>query len=173
MNDAVRGAVSGLGGAEETRRRLMARAIVGLLGVAGAVVSIPILAYLLSPLLNPAPNVWRDVGGVDDFRLGEMKLVDFEEPSPLPWAGQTARTAAWVRRTGPASFIAFGVNCTHLGCPVNWLAEAGIFVCPCHGGVYYADGRVAAGPPPRPLFRYDIRVQNGRVQILARPLQLR
>ena len=62
-------------------------------------------------------------------------------------------------------FIAFSAHCTHLGCPVRWMPEANLFLCPCHGGVYYGDGKVAAGPPPRPLFRFEVRVQDGQVQI--------
>jgi menaquinol-cytochrome c reductase iron-sulfur subunit len=87
------------------------------------------------------------------------------DPSPLPWAGITAKNAVWLRRESDTSFIAFAANCTHLGCPVRWMEGAELFMCPCHGGVYYKDGNVAAGPPPRPLFRYDVRVENGEVQI--------
>ena len=64
-----------------------------------------------------------------------------------------------------AEFIAFSVNCTHLGCPVRWLQDADLFMCPCHGGVYYFDGTVAAGPPPKPLIRYDVRTANDQVEI--------
>jgi len=84
----------------------------------------------------------------------------------------TARSAAWLRRVNDGTFIAFSVNCTHLGCPVRWLAEASLFMCPCHGGVYYADGTVAAGPPPLPLRRYPVRVQNGEVQIQTSPIPI-
>jgi menaquinol-cytochrome c reductase iron-sulfur subunit len=59
------------------------------------------------------------------------------------------------------------VQCTHLGCPVSWLAGARLFMCPCHGGVYYPDGRVAAGPPPEPLPRYPVRVRNGQVELMV------
>jgi len=132
--------------------------------------SVPIVAYLLSPLIHPVRNVWRDVGWVDDFKVGDTAQVAFQEPSPLPWAGQTAKTAMWLRRTGETGFTAFAVTCTHLGCPVSWQAQARLFLCPCHGGVYYADGRVAAGPPPRPLPQYDVRIQGGRVEIMTQPL---
>ena len=81
-------------------------------------------------------------------------------------------TAAWLRRTDASEFVAFAVNCTHLGCPVKWLTDASLFMCPCHGGVYYKDGSVAAGPPPRPLPQYPVRVRNGQVEILASPLPL-
>jgi menaquinol-cytochrome c reductase iron-sulfur subunit len=42
-------------------------------------------------------------------------------------------------------------------------------MCPCHGGVYYQDGTVAAGPPPLPLPRYQVRVRNGQVEIQTNP----
>jgi menaquinol-cytochrome c reductase iron-sulfur subunit len=155
-----------------SRRRVLSRVSLGLSGLAAAVVSVPIVAYLLSPLLQPPLEDWRDLGPVDSFRIGETVEVALDEPSSLPWAGQTARTAVWLRRTGAADFTAFGLNCTHLGCPVNWRPGAELFLCPCHGGVYYADGSVAGGPPPRPLVQYTIRIGSGnQVQVLTRPLQ--
>ena len=148
-----------------TRRRFLNGIILGLGGLAGAVVTVPIVGYLLSPILKPVPEVWRDLGSVDQFTIGETVLVSFEEPSPLPWAGQTAKTAAWLRRNDLSQFTAYDVNCTHLGCPVRWLQDAELFLCPCHGGVYDFDGNVAGGPPPKPLFRYDVRIRDGRVEL--------
>jgi menaquinol-cytochrome c reductase iron-sulfur subunit len=154
-----------------SRRRFLSRVSLALSGLAGAVVSVPIIAYLLSPLLEPAPSEWRDLGLVENFGIGQTVEVAYDEPSPLPWAGQTARTAVWLRRNTDVDFIAFGINCTHLGCPVNWEAAAGLFLCPCHGGVYYADGSVAGGPPPRSLTRLATRIiDTNRVQVQTRPL---
>jgi Rieske Fe-S protein len=42
-----------------------------------------------------------------------------------------------------------------------------LFMCPCHGGVYYADGERASGPPPRGLFRCAWRVRRGRLEVQA------
>ena len=103
---------------------------------------------------------WEKGPGVD--KTVNVTVID---PSPLPWAGVTAKSAVWLRRESDAGFIAFSANCTHLGCPVRWMEGAELFMCPCHGGVYYSDGNVAAGPPPRPLFRYDVRVENGEVKM--------
>ena len=106
------------------------------------------------------------VGGKpDDFQIGKTVAVTVTDPSSLPWAGVTAKSGVWLRRVSENDFIAFSANCTHLGCPVRWLEGADLFMCPCHGGVYYSDGAVAAGPPPKPLFRYDVRVENGEVQM--------
>ena len=152
-----------------SRRRFLSRVSLAMSGLIGAVLSVPIVAYLLSPLINRAPSTWVTIGSVDQFGVGQTVLVTYDDPSPLPWAGQTARTSVWLRRTGEARFTAFAVNCTHLACPVNWLQEAGLFLCPCHGGVFYADGTVAGGPPPRPLTQYDVRIVGDDVQLLSRP----
>ena len=145
---------------------------IGMAGLAGVVVSVPILAYLFSPLIKPAKPVWRSLGPIDTFKQGETVEVSIQDPSSVPWAGQTAKTAVWVRRTGEQDFTVFAITCTHLGCPVNWVDGAQLFLCPCHGGVYYADGTVAGGPPPRPLFRYETRIQNGNVEIKTRKLPI-
>ena len=154
------------------RRAFLSWLTSGIGALSGAVVAVPILSYLLSPLLNPTPRVWIGLGPVTSFKVGETVEASYNDPSPLPWAGQTAKTALWLRRTAEDSFTAFAVNCTHLGCPVGWQAQAELFVCPCHGGVYYADGSVASGPPPHALARYDTRIQNGQVEILSRPLPI-
>lgn len=167
---AMPGPLADSAAALASRRRFLSRLSLALAGLAGAVVSVPIVAYLLSPLLNPVRQVWRSVGRVDSFQIGNTVEVAFQEPSSVPWAGQTALTAAWLRRESQDQFTAFAIYCTHLGCPVSWRATAELFLCPCHGGVYYADGRVAGGPPPRPLVRYDVRIQDGEVQLLTRPL---
>ncbi len=155
---------------DTSRRRFLNGLSWALGSLIAAIMGIPSLAYLLG--LRRPSSEWRTVGNLDDFKVGTTVSVSFMDPSPLPWAGVTARTAAWLRRNGPEEFIAFAINCTHLGCPVRWLAEADLFMCPCHGGVFYKDGRVASGPPPRPLIRYPVRIRAGVVEILASPLPI-
>jgi menaquinol-cytochrome c reductase iron-sulfur subunit len=159
-------------GRREAMRKFLNIFCIGLGALAGAVVSVPIVAYLLSPLIKPSANVWRTVGTLDSFIIGKTVQVSVEDPSPLKWSGQTAQTAAWLRRNNETDFTVFAINCTHLGCPVNWVDGAQLFFCPCHGGVYYADGAVAAGPPPRALFRYQWRILNGDVQVKTRKLPI-
>ena len=155
---------------EADRRKFLTRLSVALGVIAAALVAIPAIGFLLG--LRKPSRVWRTLGRLEDFAMGATVKVSFMDPSPLPWAGVTARTAAWLRRVGDQEFIAFAIDCTHLGCPVRWLPDANLFMCPCHGGVFYADGRVASGPPPRPLTRYPVRVQNAEVQILTSPLPI-
>ena len=158
--------------AELSRRKFLARLSFALGGVSAALVALPVVGFLLAPFFEPKTEVWRPVGKLDDFKIGETAAVKYEDPSPLPWAGVTAHTAAWLRRVDADTFIAFSINCTHLGCPVRWLADAKLFLCPCHGGVYNEDGTVAAGPPPKPLPRYPVRVIAGEVQIRTSPIPI-
>ena len=155
------------------RRRFLTRITVALSGGIAALVGVPIIGYLVAPLFEKLPVDFVDVGAVDSFKVGDTTLAKMRDPSPLPWAGQLADTALWVRRradSGEDAFQIFSVHCTHLGCPVNWRAEARIFLCPCHGGVFYADGTVAGGPPGRPLFERAWQIKDGRLLVKVEPL---
>jgi menaquinol-cytochrome c reductase iron-sulfur subunit len=161
------------GPVDPSRRRLMTITATACAGVIGAAVGLPAVGAFVGPMLRDEPLVWRAVGSVSSFAIGTTVQVTFESVSPVPWSGVTAQTAAWLRRESETQFIAFAVNCTHLGCPVRWEAPAALFFCPCHGGTYYGDGSVAAGPPPRALDRYPVRVANGQVEIRASALPIR
>ena len=123
------------------------------------------MGFVIAPLFRKVSDAWIPVGEIGNFEVGKTVEVPFPDPSPLPWAGVTANNAAWLRRESEDQFIAFSVNCTHMGCPIRWIPDAELFMCPCHGGVYYRDGTVAAGPPPKPLVRYEVRVANNQVEI--------
>ncbi len=153
-----------------TRRQFLITLSLGLGGLAAAAASVPIVGFILSPFLRQPPEQWRAVGKVEDFAVGQTVQVSFINKAPFAWGGVADETGAWLRRTGQQEFTAFSVNCTHLGCPVRWLSGAELFMCPCHGGVYYADGTVAAGPPPLPLPTYPVRINAGQVEIRTSPV---
>lgn len=170
MNEQSEPPAASLPAKQNSRRTFLSRLSLVLGSMVGAVVAIPCVGFLLG--LRKTQQVWRTVGQLNDFKIGTTVRVYFQDPSPLPWSGVTAQTAAWLRRVGDQQFIAFSVDCTHLGCPIRWLVEADLFMCPCHGGVFYADGRVASGPPPKRLNQYPVRVQGEEVQILTSPLPI-
>ena len=157
---------------EISRRKFFVRLSLGLAGLGAAAVAIPVVSALIAPLLEKKTQEWRRVGKVTDFKTGTTNLVTFKNADPKSYAGVTAESAAWLRRTDQNNFIAFAANCTHLGCPVRWEKDAQLFMCPCHGGVYYSDGTVAGGPPPKPLTRYKVRIFNNDVQIKTAPLPI-
>lgn len=155
-----------------SRRDFLSFIGAGLSALIGAAVTLPVVGFVFAPLLRKSPEVWRTVGPANSFQNGATVEVVIEDSSPLPWSGITAETGVWLRRDNASQFTAFSLNCSHLGCPVRWVAEANLFMCPCHGGVYYADGAVAAGPPPRGLTRYPVRVRSGNVEIRTTPIPI-
>lgn len=156
---------------EIVERRTFLKKVVGVaVGIGTLVAGVPVIGLLVSPTLRREAEVWQAVGAVDDFDVGVTVGVTYVDPQPLPWAGFTAQSAAYIRREATDAFVAFSVYCTHTGCPVNWVADAGLFLCPCHGGVFHQDGAVAAGPLRRPLDRIPVRVQAGQVEILRAPV---
>lgn len=155
---------------DPSRRRLMIATVGACAGAIAVAIGAPAVGMFIGPMLKDEPDAWRAVGPIDQFKVGDTVQVNFESVSPVPWSGVSAQTAAWLRRQSETEFIAFSVNCTHLGCPVRWEATAELFMCPCHGGTYYDDGSVAAGPPPHALNRYPVRVANGQVEVQASPL---
>jgi menaquinol-cytochrome c reductase iron-sulfur subunit len=154
------------------RRRFLATLTVAAGAGIGAVASLPALAFLLAPLTRDEPAEFRDVGPVSLFPVGTTTKVVVEDPSALPWAGVAGQQAAWLRHNEDGSFTAFSINCTHLGCPVHWLPDAKLFMCPCHGGVFYADGTVATAPPEEPLAQHRVRVTNGQVELETRAVKI-
>ena len=136
--------------------------------VIGVAVAVPVVKYLLSPIKSDdAYKSWISLGSVDTFPVGETRLAKFTNPVGLAWDGETDRVACWVRRISEKEFQVFAINCAHLGCPVRWFPQSGLFMCPCHGGAYYADGTRASGPPERGLFTYDTKIVDGALQINA------
>jgi Rieske Fe-S protein len=138
--------------------------------IAGACLSIPVVGYLFG-LRNHSVD-WVDLGHVDDFPLNQTRRIDFDNPLRQPWDGITALTGVYVRYEGKNDeredqFLVLSINCAHLGCPVSWFQQSGLFMCPCHGGVYYSDGAHASGPPPRGLYHCEWRLQGGRLEIQA------
>lgn len=158
----------GMSKAEISRRWLLMKAGLAFNGLVALTLAAPVIAYLLSPVKKDRKyKSWVSLGGTENFPVGQTRLATYVNPYRTPTDGQTDDIACWVRRTGQSSFTVFAINCAHLGCPVRWFPQSKLFMCPCHGGVYYADGSVAAGPPPRGLFKYKNKILNGELQIFA------
>jgi Rieske Fe-S protein len=138
--------------------------------VAVALAGVPLVGYVFAPRKRRVH--WVNLGPLADFAPQQTRLVTFDNPLGQPWDGITAQSGVYVRYQGKddqkrEQFLVFSVNCAHLGCPVSWFPQSELFLCPCHGGVYYADGEHAAGPPPRGLYHCVWRVRSGQLEIQA------
>ena len=135
-------------------------------GIAGTLVAVPVLGYALSSFRHQESfTSWIALGPLDGFPENHTQMAKYRNPYTHPWDGQTADIPCWVRRLEGEKFQVFAINCTHLGCPVRWFQESHLFMCPCHGGAFYEDGSHASGPPPRGLYEYKYKVENGQLWI--------
>jgi menaquinol-cytochrome c reductase iron-sulfur subunit len=154
--------------AEHTSRRsFLFRAGLLLNAIALAAFAIPIVGYLLAPIRRATFLKWISLGPLGGFPENQTRLAVYSNPFRLPWDGSTADIPCWVRRLSGDSFQVFATNCSHLGCPVRWFPSAELFMCPCHGGTFHADGARASGPPPRGLYEYPYKVVSGELWIQA------
>jgi Rieske Fe-S protein len=138
--------------------------------VVAAALGVPIVRYILSPIARERGagyESWLSLGSLEQFPAGQTRLATYRNPIVNSSDGETATIPCWVRRIGGDAFQVFAINCAHLGCPVRWFPQSGLFMCPCHGGVYYSDGSRASGPPERGLFEYPYKIEGGRLLIKA------
>jgi menaquinol-cytochrome c reductase iron-sulfur subunit len=152
-----------------TRRMMFTGGAMALGGIAGAAIGLPAIGFALGPVFHEEGVTYQDVGVPADF------TPDNFVPRTItltPNVGEAGKTTVYVRKGNPelpgesaSEYIAITTRCAHLGCPVRWIEASTRFVCPCHGGVYDFQGKVAGGPPPRPLDRFVTRVQAGQVQV--------
>ena len=153
---------SGIGSSSPpSRRRFFAFLVNGLGAVIALIVGVPLTGFFVLPALKKQKATWKEVGPVDDFAIGEVKLARLKPLERRAWPEDWGTEAAWVYRQNQEDFAIYNLHCSHVGCPVSWSAPAKRFFCPCHGGVFDVDGQVLAGPPPRPLDRYDHKIDNG------------
>ena len=145
---------------------------IGLLfnGIVGAILAVPIVRYIMSPISRGQKTgyeSWLSLGGIEQFPPAQTRFASYRNPVVNPWDGQTADIPCWVRNLDGQTFQVFAINCAHLGCSVRWFPQSNLFMCPCHGGAYYEDGTRASGPPPRGLFQYHHKIENGKLFIKA------
>jgi len=148
-----------------TRRAFHLAVVYALGGIIALFMAIPTALYLLVPPKPRKESGWIDAGDVSQLAPGVPVELSFQESRLDGWRLVTEKKTAWVVKEQDKKIVAFGPQCTHLACAYHWEMEAGRFICPCHGSNFSIDGKVLAGPAPRPLDRYLTKLVNNRLQI--------
>ncbi len=158
-----------------TRGQFLTLSSVGLGAMIGAVIGVPATAYVLAPLTEEVKFEPVNLGPTSTF-IGESGFLPTAATYVEdPLQPNTSAGLAWVHSTGKpntdwlaqdAMFVVFSNRCMHLGCPVA--ATRVGFACPCHGGQYDTNGVRTAGPPIRPLDRFQWEVQNDNLVLTNR-----
>ena len=145
------------------RRNFLTSAIYGAVALIAAGLGIPAAGYLLLPPKQRGGPQWADAGELADMDAASPQQVEFHRIRVDGWKTAVEEASAWVVKQPGGGLTAFSPRCTHLGCAYHWEQGSREFVCPCHGSRFAADGRVLAGPAPRPLDRYETKVAGTRL----------
>ncbi len=150
------------------RRRALALFVNSAVALIGGGLSAVLGAFAFRPASKAQSDRWVRAGAV----------VDLTPNVPVPrvltvsrqdgWYRERARETVFLVWDGDKAVHALSATCTHLGCQVSWDAKGARFRCPCHGGVFDAQGHVVSGPPPRPLDRVDARLDESGTDVLVR-----
>ena len=147
------------------RREFLNYSVWGLGVVIGGALFVPAATYFLSPAWREIAEDWILVGEVKKIPHGKPVQIDFLQRRKDGWMTVEEKRSAWVLTEDGKDFTVFNPQCTHLGCPYKWDAEREQFLCPCHAGVFAKNGDVLSGPPPRPLDRFPVKMDNGKLWI--------
>jgi len=151
-----------------SRRDFMKLTISVIGGVIGLSWAIPAVAYLVEPALKSNQSEgWIQLGSTAKIEVGVPTLFKVNIQRQTGWVTNEEELSAYILTEDAREFVAMSNVCTHLGCRVRWIADKEGFYCPCHNGVFAKDGTVISGPPPRPLTRYEVKVENGQLFILG------
>lgn len=131
----------------------------------GMALAVPSLIYLLFPPKTKKEPEWVEAGDAGGLEPNQPVEMVFRRNRVDGWKVVSEKSTAWVVKLPGGKVVAFGPQCTHLGCAYHWDAARNEFVCPCHSSVFAVDGRVLAGPAPQPLDRYPVKLENGKLLV--------
>ena len=143
-----------------SRREFLEISVVAVLAVLGLGFLIPGIK-----LFSPAGGREKELAFFPLIAEDEIPLRGVKKAELLfAVSGRERKTRVFIV-SAPEGIAVFSATCSHLGCFVNYHKDKREFVCPCHGGRYDLAGRNIAGPPPSPLARLPVRMQEGMVLV--------
>ena len=150
-----------------SRRNFYLTVIYGLWGLITGALSVPAFIYLFLPPKARHEDQWVEAGDITKLSAGAPTEVVFRRNRVDGWKVISEKSTAWVVKRPDNQVVAFGPQCTHLGCAYHWDESKSEFVCPCHSSIFSIDGKVVAGPAPRPLDRYQVRIESKKLMLGA------
>jgi cytochrome b6-f complex iron-sulfur subunit len=136
---------------EMARRKVLMLVGTGALTVAGLGTAIGALRFL-EPSVVYEEDARVTLGKPEDIAPGTVLVLPKQK--------------VYVLRSA-TGFFALSSVCTHLGCMTRYDAASAQLACPCHGSRFSLDGKVAAGPAPRPLRRLQLTIERGLLVVDA------
>jgi menaquinol-cytochrome c reductase iron-sulfur subunit len=130
-----------------------------------AALSLPAAIYLLLPPKLRRDTEWTDAGDITKMVPDSPVEMVFRRNRTDGWRVLSEKSTAWAVKLDNGEIVAFAPQCTHLGCAYHWDEPKKQFLCPCHTSVFSIDGKVISGPAPRPLDRFNAKVENNKLML--------
>lgn len=130
--------------------------------------AIPAIAYIVGPAVQRSQQQeWIRLGSASKVEIGTPTLFKTKIEKQTGWIVNETELTFYVITDDGRNYVAMSNICTHLGCRVRWIADEREFFCPCHNAIFDEDGNVVTGPPPSPLDRYEVKVEDDQLFILG------
>ena len=151
----------------ETRRSFLGGLLAVGTSAVAALLAVPLGRFSLDPLWRATSEVlWSDIGPIGDFAaLAAPVKVQLTIKQRDGWRKVLSEKPVYILKGADGQPKVLSAVCPHLGCSIGWSADQGQFICPCHRGVFAADGTLVSGAPPRGMDQLDATVQDGRLKV--------
>jgi len=136
-----------------TRRRFVNWMLGTSAGALFAAIGFPVARFLMPPEVPEAATSRVLAGKLSEMPSEGWKIFRF------------GNDAGILIRTPDGEMRAFAATCTHLSCTVQYRSDLERIWCACHNGEFDLNGQNAAGPPPRPLTRFDVNVSGDEIWV--------
>ena len=151
-----------------SRRDFLGFATWAIGGIISAGMGIPAIAYIVGPALQRSEaQEWIRLGSIKKVELGTPTLFKTKIERQTGWILNETELSIYVLTDNGRDYVAMSNICTHLGCRVRWISDQKQFFCPCHNASFDQDGGVVDGPPPSPLDRYEVKVEDEQLFVLG------
>jgi menaquinol-cytochrome c reductase iron-sulfur subunit len=147
-----------------SERRSFLKWLIGIVALINALLAgIPFLGAMIGSSRRKKETGWVKVADIRSIPVGGTAGLRFSAPLEEAFFHERALHSIWVVKHSSSEVTVFSPVCTHLGCYFQWNEQTGHFECPCHASVFSREGRVLAGPAPRPLDTLPARIENNEL----------
>jgi len=139
---------------------------IGTVSIAG-MLSVPLVRFAIDPLLRTSTETeWNDLGPADDLtevNVPQKRTINITQIDG--WRKVISEKSLYVIKGADGKLTVLTAVCPHLGCSVKWNDDTHHFKCPCHNGMFTAEGKLVSGPPPRDLDSLESKIENGHLKV--------
>ena len=146
------------------RRTFLSRLVQFFSALIAALFALPVLRFVQASFASTSDTTSYPIGDAQTSQE-EVTRVSFTRLVRDGWMVRNVEEYVWIRKKPDGTILVFEPHCTHLGCAYDWDSKSQQFLCPCHGGKFDKEGNRIAGPPPRPLDRFQVKKEGNQIRI--------